>query len=123
MATDVKPALMHYVARDPTGPIKQARRSATQAVGSGSKTVSICSGENLRVPCQPNRSYLNRGIGKGRKFKLLELFMATAQLFIERQGPKGEAVRLELVTCPRCKASSLYKRDVAAYDGAAAQGV
>lgn len=113
---EVKPALMHYVAHDPTGPIKQTRRAANQSVGSQALTAVICSGDNLRVPCQPSRAYLSRGIGKGRKFRLLELFLATDQLFVERRGADGKTRRLDLITCPKCRASELYRRDVKAYE-------
>ncbi len=109
------PVYMHYVARDPGGPIKQVHREVSQAVGTRSVSVTICSGSDMRVPCQPGRKYFSRGVGRGKSFRLTELFMVTAQLYAERTDSGGKPVRLELVTCPRCKASALYKRDAEAY--------
>lgn len=114
---------VHYVAKDPDGPIRQSRKSASQEVGGQKIEAVFCSGSNLRVPCQPRRAYLNRGVGKGKAFRLTEFFPATSQLYVERRGADGKAVRIELVTCPRCRASALYKRDVEAYERSAAQGV
>ncbi len=121
--TESKAPLMHYVARDPAGPIKQTRRDVSQAVGRSSVSAVLCSGENLRVPCQPHRTCLSRGVGRGRHFKLTELFLATCQLYAERRGISGTVTRLELVTCPKCRASALYRRDAEAYERADAQGV
>jgi hypothetical protein len=109
---------MHFVYPDPDGPIRQEHRAVSQKVNSSdTRTQVICSGNNLRVACQPNRKCLSRSTGRGKRFRLLELFMATGQVYHEVDLPGGGVRRLELVTCPRCKASEAYRRASLALQG------
>ena len=101
------PLVIHYLAPSETGPIVTQRRVANNE----DQEAVICPGGRYAVACQPLRPYLARGTGVGRNFRLTEPFHATGQIF-RTVTKNGVEVLHELVTCPKCRQSPLYKRDV-----------